>query len=156
MLPFVTLNWKPFDNHVRGLVTHKTNVSKPSQKPLKKTFRNLSKGFRVYWVSIKINLELGITQFTLLEITFSTEIKDMEQLNISPVLNIISSEIYRWRRRQLTPIGKIAVIKTLFLSKLNHILVILPNLSSNLIKKIERLFYGYLWDNKPDKTSDRT
>ena len=51
MLPFVTLNWKPFDhvdNHVRGLVTHKTNVSKPSQKPLKKRFETSQKGFRVY------------------------------------------------------------------------------------------------------------
>ena len=54
MLLFVTLNWKPFDNHVRGLVTHKTKVSKPSQKPLKKTFRNLSIGFRVYWEYFKL------------------------------------------------------------------------------------------------------
>ena len=42
---------------------------------------------------IRINLEWGITQFTLLGITFSTEIKDMEQLNISPTFKIISSKI---------------------------------------------------------------
>ena len=95
-------------------------------------------------------MEWGKTQFILLGITFSTEIKEMENLNIKLILSIISREIYNWRRRNITPIGKIAVTKTL-LSKLNHILLILPNLNPSFINKIESLFYGYLWDDKPDK-----
>ena len=102
-------------------------------------------------LTVDNNLNWGDTQFTLLGINFSTEIKDMEELNFSPILKIITSEIYRWHRRRLTPIGKIAVIKTLLLSKLNHLLLILPNLSPNFVKQIETLFYGFIWDNKPDK-----
>ena len=75
----------------------------------------------------------------------------MENLNIKTILSIISREIYNWRRRNITPIGKIAVIKTLLLSKLNLILLILPNLSPSFITKIESLFYSYLWYDKPDK-----
>ena len=96
-------------------------------------------------------MEWGNTQFTLLGITFSTEIKEMEDLNIRPILSIISKEIYKWQRRNLTPIGKIALIKTLLLSRLNHILLILPNLSPSFNKKIEAysmLTYGMINQTK--------
>ena len=43
---------------------------------------------------MKNNLNLGDTQFRLLGITFSTGIKDTEDLNIKPILKIITSEIY--------------------------------------------------------------
>ena len=47
---------------------------------------------------------LNTLEFTLLGITFSTEINDMEELNISPILQIITSEIYRWSIKDGSPL----------------------------------------------------
>ena len=51
----------------------------------------------------------------------------------------------------LTPIGKITVIKTFILSKLNHLLLSLPNPNPYLLSKINSILYSFLWSNKPDK-----
>ena len=56
-----------------------------------------------------------------------------------------------WNQRYLTPIGKVAVIKTLALSKLNHLFLALPNSKKELLKKIENMFYKIIWNGKPDK-----
>ena len=56
-----------------------------------------------------------------------------------------------WKHRYLTPIGKICVIKTLALSKLNHILLSVPAPGKHLLKELEILFYKFIWDDKPDK-----
>lgn len=47
-------------------------------------------------------------------------------------------------------LGKITVIKSLLLSKLVHIFIALPNPSPSMIKKIEMLFYKFLWNNRSD------
>ena len=56
-----------------------------------------------------------------------------------------------WYQRYLTPIGKVTVIKTLALSKLNHLFLALPNPKKELLKKIENMFYKFIWNGKPDK-----
>ena len=48
-------------------------------------------------------------------------------------------------------IGKITIIKTFILSKLNHLLLSLPNPNPNLLSKINSILYRFLWSNKPDK-----
>ena len=58
---------------------------------------------------------------------------------------------FMWHQRYLTPIGKVAVIKTLALSKLNHLFLALPNPKKELLKKIENMFYKFIWNGKPDK-----
>ena len=61
--------------------------------------------------------------------------------------------INNWEKRQLTPLGRITVMKTLFLSKINHLLISLPNPKSQTVRQIEGLFYGFLWSDKPSKIS---
>lgn len=56
-----------------------------------------------------------------------------------------------WSKRILTPLGKITVIKSLALSKLNYIITSLPNPCKATIKTINQLFYKFLWSDKPDK-----
>ena len=53
----------------------------------------------------------------------------------------------------MTVYGKITVIKTLALSKLSHLALVLPNLDRKQIKEIESIFFKFLWGNKPDKVS---
>ena len=56
-----------------------------------------------------------------------------------------------WNKRNITTIGRVALIKSLFLSKLNHIFLTIPSLDENLLQQIEDLFFKFLWQNKPDK-----
>ena len=49
--------------------------------------------------------------------------------------------------------GKLVIIKTLALSKLSHLALVLPDLDSRKIKSLENLIFSFLWNNKPDKVS---
>ena len=59
-------------------------------------------------------------------------------------------EINNWTKRDLTPFGKVTVIKTLVISKIVHILLALPSPSEKLFTKIEKMLFEFLWDGKPD------
>ena len=51
----------------------------------------------------------------------------MLDLNLSAKLTEIKDLINIWNRTYLTPIGKVTVIKTFFLAKLNYLFLSLPN-----------------------------
>ena len=59
-------------------------------------------------------------------------------------------ELGRWEKRDITPIGRITVLKTLILSKIVHVLISLPSPSTKTIKEINKMFFSFLWKNKPD------
>ena len=96
-------------------------------------------------------LEWGTNIFNLLGITFSINLDAMIELNYNFVLDQVEKLFHMWQQRYLTPIGKIAVIKTLALSKLNHLFLTLPNPSKDVLRKIENMCYKFIWDGKPDK-----
>ena len=47
--------------------------------------------------------------------------------------------------------GKNVVIKTLVLSKINHLLLSLPNPNLNIINNLQNMLYSYLLGGGPDK-----
>ena len=53
----------------------------------------------------------------------------------------------------LTPLGKVTVIKTFLLAKLNHLFLALPNPGDMYISEISNIFYRFIWSSKPDKIS---
>ena len=63
----------------------------------------------------------------------------------------VERELNNWSKRNLTPLGKIVVIKLLIISKIVHILISLPTPSEKLIKHINDMLYSFLWNDKPDK-----
>jgi hypothetical protein len=50
-----------------------------------------------------------------------------------------------WKRRYLTPIGKITVIKTLLLPILNHLFISLPDPNEDIFKHLNALFFEFVW-----------
>ena len=56
-----------------------------------------------------------------------------------------------WTYRYMTPFGKVTVVKSLGLSKLSHIALVMPNPTRDMIKKIEGIFYKFIWDKKSEK-----
>ena len=58
-----------------------------------------------------------------------------------------------WLYRHLTPYGKVVVIKSLALSKLSHIALVVPCLAKKEMKNLEQIFFSFLWSNKTPKVS---
>ena len=56
-----------------------------------------------------------------------------------------------WNKRNLTPFGKISVIKIFILPRFNHIFMIIPSPDKHFFKEINSCLFAFLWGNKPDK-----
>ena len=90
----------------------------------------------------------GSSCFTLLGIQFSVNLDEMISLNFNEQLPKIKSLLCQWNKRILTPIGKITVVKTLAMPKLNHLLTSLPNPEPDFIKVLESEFFKFIWGSK--------
>ena len=75
-------------------------------------------------INTNSKLELGATDFSFLGIEFSVNLNKIPEINFPNVLSNIDKLLKAWNKRCLTPIGKITVIKTLAVSKLNHIIML--------------------------------
>ena len=64
---------------------------------------------------------------------------------------MIKKDINHWSKRNLTPLGRITVVKTLLSSKVTHLFISLQNLSSELITHLDRLFAQFIWRGKVDR-----
>ena len=53
----------------------------------------------------------------------------------------------------MTPFGKITVIKSLALSKISHIALVLPSLNAKMFKDIEKILFKFLWNGKSEKVA---
>ena len=102
-------------------------------------------------LDVAYKLEWGTTEFKLLGINFSTDLAKIGTLNYDHIILTLEADIKKWNRRNITPLGRIALIKSLFLSKLTHLFLTIPTFDSGLITKIEKMLYAFLWNNKPDK-----
>ena len=90
-------------------------------------------------------------KFRLLGIDFSADLLEMKN-NLKTKINEIDAIINNWRYRFLTPIGRSVVVKTLLLSKLSHIAMVIPSMNKTLIKSLEDKIYNFIWAG-PDKVA---
>ena len=100
-------------------------------------------------IKTKWKLSWGKTNFKLLGIDFNVDLEKMININYKDKIDNIKNLIKQWRRRFLTPLGKITVIKSLLLAKLNHLFISLPNPNDLVIKQLNTLFYDFIWDGTP-------
>ena len=91
-----------------------------------------------------------VENIKILGIAFSNDNSEIVQVNIKPKIEQIKREIVQWNRRNLSPLGKITVIKSLLLSKLIHLLTVLPSPSQTISKQLERIFFSFLWGGQRD------
>ena len=92
------------------------------------------------------------SEFTLLGIDFNNNLDNMDR-NFDKKIKVIEKLLSCWMHRTLTVYGKITIIKSLALSKLSHLALVLPDLDNKQIKTIERMFFKFIWNDKPDKVS---
>ena len=116
---------------------------------------------KIIWIGLKkhskdklhvtAKLEWGKTDFNLLGLDFSTDLAKMLVINFDKVFSKLNDFLKNWKKRNLTPFGRITIIKTYVISKFNHLFLALPSPKKEFIKKLESLIFNYLWDGKPDK-----
>ena len=101
----------------------------------------------------KLCPELGlkwVKTFALLGVNFDNALEHMDD-NFDKKIKNIEKMLSNWTYRYLTPFGKITVIKTLCLSKLSHTALVITNPSKSMIKRIEGIFFKFLWGNGSEK-----
>ena len=97
------------------------------------------------------NLIWGQTKFKLLGVNFDVNLENICELNYREKLHKMETIIKQWKKRNLTPVGKISLIKSLLISQFNHLFISLPDPSDKLIKEMRNTMFEFLWNNKPDK-----
>ena len=99
----------------------------------------------------EINLDWNPVTFTVLGVLFSTDVLEIVALNFENKLNEMKKVLNVWSRRNLTPFGRITVIKSLVISKIAHFLMNLPDPEESFLKELNKLLYNFLWNGKNDK-----
>ena len=99
----------------------------------------------------KYNLQWGISKFNLLGIDFDVNLHNIPKLNYDKKLVRLKNIIRVWSRRNLTPIGKKIVFKTLLISLMNHLFISLPDPDVNFMKELKTVMLNFIWGGKVDK-----
>ena len=86
------------------------------------------------------NLDRNNKTFTLLGVKFSTDLNEIGNLNYDAKIEEIKKLFANWSKTIISPIGKLMVIKTIALSKLNHLIMSIPNPPLEKINLIQNLF----------------
>merc|ERR1712240_66749 len=94
--------------------------------------------------------------FQNLGISFTVDINDIIENNFSDKIEEIKRELCKWKKRNLTPIGKITLIKTLVMAKLTYLLINLPDPPATFLQEIDNLLTRFLWGGKINKIKKST
>ena len=92
----------------------------------------------------------------MLGVTFHVNLKNLSDLNFVPKLEKLKSTLRIWSMRDMTPIGKITIVKTLGLPQLIYLFSVLPKPNDDFLKELDTVLYKFIWSNKPDKVSRKT
>ena len=99
----------------------------------------------------ELNFEWNPQTFNVLGVEFTTDLQNITDINLNKSLLSITNDLNQWAKRDLTPFGKVVVIKTQIISKFVHLLISLPSPSKKMITEINKLLFNFLWNDKPDK-----
>ena len=95
-------------------------------------------------------------QFKILGIWFTLDLRDLEKLNYDEKFNEVKILFKIWAQRMITPIGKVAVLKSLVLSTLLHLWILLPDPPDKFITDLQMLCFQFIWNGKQDRISRKT
>ena len=115
--------------------------------PIRETDRRFCRENNLDWV----------TKFTALGINYDVlNLEQITDLNINQKKEEIKKLMHLWSCRNITPMGRITVLKSLILSKVIHILQSLPTPSTCTMKEIDKLSFDFIWKKKRHEVSKTT
>jgi hypothetical protein len=106
---------------------------------------------------VKYMQHLGVdwnpTKFKILGIWFTNDLKDCIDINLREKFLEVRKLYKTWLKRQITPIGRVAILKSLILSKLIYLWILLPNPPDHVIDLIQKTVFEFVWNRKRDRIS---
>ena len=93
-------------------------------------------------LNVSCKLQWGNTVFNLLDLDFTTSLNENLNCNYDKAWNDIKKTIAHWRNSYLTPLGKVTLIKTLFLP-LCIIMLTSSERSEKLLSDLNQVFLAY-------------
>ena len=99
----------------------------------------------------RLKLNWNQTDFEILGIKFSCNLDTMTEINYKEKIKQIDIELKQWSKRKLTPFGRITVLKTLIISKLNHLFIALPDPKDEVIYTLQKNFFHFIWQSGTDR-----
>ena len=94
--------------------------------------------------------------FKILGILFSNDTSDCFEINYRGKLVEIRNMYKIWSKRQLTPLGRLAILKSLILSKLIYLWILLPYPPDGVINDIQSEVFNFIWNSKHDRVNRKT
>lgn len=91
------------------------------------------------------------TNFKLLGIQYDVDLSKIIRMNYDKKLVKIKSTVEQWKKRNLTPIGKVTLIKSLIISQLNHLSISLPTPEISFLTNLNNILFNFLWNSNVDK-----
>ena len=72
-------------------------------------------------------------------------------LNYLPKIEELELNMKRWRNCHMSLKGKVTIVKTLGISKLQYLASVLPLPPNNIVTNINNKIFSFIWSNRPDK-----
>ena len=139
-----TLQWFYYKS---GLKINESKTKVIRLGPIRETDRRFCRENNLDWV----------TSFTALGITYDVlNIENITNYNIGLKIDEIKKLMQAWTCRNITPIGRITVLKSLILSKIIHILQSLPSPSTETLNILDKMNYNFIWKGKRHEVSKQT
>ena len=87
----------------------------------------------------------------MLGLWFTCNLIDMADINFSDKMRDAQNLMNIWMKRSITPLGRVAILKSLILSKLIYLWLLLPNPPEKLQQALQNMCFNFVWNNKRDK-----
>ena len=98
-----------------------------------------------------MKMEWNPEKFKILGLWFTVELSKMVDINVADKFIEVKKLFKSWLKRSITPLGRVAVLKSLILSKLIYLWILLPNPPDKHIKQLQNMCFEFVWDQKRDK-----
>ena len=90
--------------------------------------------------------------FKLLGVSFNnscTYVQGNYDSKLTPIYDLLN----KWKGRLCSPCGRIIFVKTFVLSKINHLILTLPNPSHDSMTRLQTAISDFIWDGKSRKVA---
>ena len=89
----------------------------------------------------------SVEEIKILGVYFSRNLKRKNEVNYKEILSRIKRLVGWWKQRDLTIFGRIQLLKTYALSKINYIssLIVVPH---DIFREVERISFEFVWGGK--------
>ena len=108
---------------------------------------------------IKYMLQLKIvwnpSQFQILGVWFKQNLNGCEQIYYNEKFSEVKALFNIWSKRLITPLGRVAILKSLILSKLVHLWILLLDPPDDFVNNVQNMCFQFMCKNKQARKSQK-